>query len=504
MKENYTPIKMIETDYAKLVEPYKEKAIKVLEDLININSVYDESTASRFKPFGTGVEKALSYVATLGTKLGFRVDRCDNYATELSYGHGSKVLDIYAHLDVVPVNKDNWSKDPFKMEIEDGNIYGRGSCDDKGPAVACLFATKALIDQGKILGCKVRFIFGGNEESGSLCLEHYFKVLRKAYPTLGFSPDADYPLIYAEKSMLNYVLTYPIELPFVDPFDAGDALNIVLDTCKVHIRMDKEKLYIIDKAYARYKKKYKGLDGEVIKGMLVTQGVAAHGSMPQLGINAGLHMLNFLGEYYDVDILKFIFECYNDGLGKNMGISYKDEDFSETTYNVGRITYTGTELKIYVNCRFPVSVTYSDIISRVHQIAKCPIKVLSTSDGFVFKKDSPLIKNLISAYQEETGDLASKPLAIGGGTYARESKNSVAFGAAFPKRDYRMHGDDEYFPLDDFYANMQIYANAIDKLTTYLQQLSNEEDTIKVEIKEGEESSETKAQKVDKHRSRRK
>jgi succinyl-diaminopimelate desuccinylase len=62
------------------------------------------------------------------------------------------------------------------------------------------------------------------------------------------------------------------------------------------------------------------------------------------------------------------------------------------------------------------------------------------------------------------------PLAIGGGTYARDSKNSIAFGAAFSKRDYRMHGDDEYFPLSDFYDNMQIYAHAIHDLSIYLRE----------------------------------
>ena len=84
--------------------------------------------------------------------------------------------------------------------------------------------------------------------------------------------------------------------------------------------------------------------------------------------------------------------------------------------------------------------------------------------------ESDFVKVLMKAYQEETGDLTSKPLAIGGGTYARESKNSVAFGAQFINRDYRMHGHDEFFPLSDFYDNMQIYAHAIDLISQLLRE----------------------------------
>ncbi len=487
MKENYEAIKMKETDYQKLVEPYKDQALEVLGNLIRINSVYDEKTKSKVNPFGKGVEQALAYIAKIGFELGFKVDRCDNYCTELSYGEG-KVLDIYAHLDVVPVNLEKWTKDPFSMLIEDGNIYGRGSCDDKGPGVACLFATKALIDNLKIKGYRVRFIFGGNEERGSLCLDHYFNCIKKGYPELGFSPDADYPLIYAEKSMANYELSYDISLPFVQPFGVGDALNIVLDNATVTLNefatKKEEKRFI--SALKKYAKSVKGLKASysITDHILSFVGLSAHGSMPYAGINAGLHMLAFLGEFFDIDLLSFVADCYMDGRGSKLHLNFRDKVFNESTYNVGKIIYTGGQLKVYVNARFPVNADISDVLAKARKGGKCHLEVLSTSKGFVFDKKSPLISILLDSYQKETGDLKSQPLAIGGGTYARESKNSVAFGAAFAKRDYRMHGDDEYFPLSDFYANMQIYAHAIDKLGEYLAKL-------------GEENNETQTQKVD-------
>ena len=471
---------MKDSEYKKLIEPYKEKAIEALAGLIKIDSTYDEESSCMKMPFGKGVTDALDYVASLGEKLGFRVDRCNNYVTELSYGRGNKILDIYAHCDVVEVNREHWTKEPFALTIEDNNIYGRGACDDKGSLIACLYAVKALIDDKRINGHTLRFIVGGNEERGSRCLEHYFHTLKKTYPTMGFTPDADFPMIYAEKSIARIQQVYQLSIKGVDSFSAGDALNIVCDNCKAVIKSDYKKL---SKAVKEYSSSYRDLKGEVKEDGTVTFiGKPAHGSIPYKGVNAALHMLNFIGEYFDVELLKFIFECYYDGRGKKMGLCFKDKVFKESTYNVGKVIYTGNELKIFVDARFPSTVEAEEVSRKLRKITQTQTNILSTSAGYVFDKNAPLVSLLMQAYREETGDSEAEPLAIGGGTYARESKNSVAFGPTFVGRDYRIHGDDEFLPLEDFYASMQIYASAIDKLSSYLKG----------------EGSETASQKMDK------
>lgn len=471
------------TEYAKLVAPYKKAALDTLSKLISINTVFDKETNSNAMPFGKGVNDALTYIANLGYSLGFSVDRCDNYATELSVGVGRKVLDIYAHVDVVDVNREKWTKDPFKMTIENNCIYGRGAADDKGPAVACLFAVKALYDVSKIKGYKLRFIFGGNEETGSLCLKHYFRDLKKEYPTVGFSPDADYPLIYAEKSMCSYKQTYDVALPFISSFKAGNALNVVLDTCSTKMKFkDEREEEKLKKKLASYTKKVEGLTATCEDSVLTFKGVAAHGSTPYNGVNAGLHMLNFLGKFYHVGLLKYIFKCYNDGHCKKLGLNFKDKVFNESTYNVGKIEFSTRSLTLYVNSRYPSSLQTGDVFYKIHKAFSCPTVLLSSSDGFVAEQNSPLITTLLQSYRDETNDSISMPLAIGGGTYARESKNTVAFGAQFPNTDYKMHGDDEFFPLEDFYGNMQIYAHAIDKLGDYLRSLPEDNETTSQKV----------------------
>ena len=135
-------------DFKKILKPYKNESIKALQGWIKINSVDDPSSSSEEKPFGEGVTKALDYIATLGEKEGFNVDRCDNYCTEISYGEGD-LISVYAHCDVVPATG-NWNHDPFDPVIENDVMYGRGTSDDKGPAMAAFYALKALKDNNLI------------------------------------------------------------------------------------------------------------------------------------------------------------------------------------------------------------------------------------------------------------------------------------------------------------------------------------------------------------------
>ena len=454
-------IRLVKDNYTKLVEPYKEEALRELNNLVEINSVHDETTVTKTMPFGKGVDNALEYVANLGKRLGFNVDRCDNYITELTYGEG-RILDIYAHVDVVPVKQKDWIHDPFKLTIEKKIMYGRGSADDKGPGIACLYACKALMDAGKLGGYKLRFLFGGNEERGSKCLEHYFHTMKKEYPTFGFSPDSDYPLIYAEKTISSYIGEYDVDIP-CPSFDFGDALNVVLSETSVSLNIDEKELI---KEIAVYEKKYKDIK-IISEGNRVTfVGVPAHGSTPYNGVNAGLHLINFLGQVYSLPVLEGIYNNYVDGRGNKFKGSYSDKVFDGSTYNVGRVSYDNKKkkLSIYVNFRFPASYKFEEVIKEIEINTSCKITPLGYSDGYIADLSSPYVNALLDAYRINTCDFKTNPLAIGGGTYARESKNSVAFGACFPTRDYKMHGNDEYFPLDDFYANMQIYAHAIDLL----------------------------------------
>lgn len=438
---------------AKKVE---DEALEALKGLIRIDSVYDESTRSEENPFGLGVRKALDYVAQKGKELGFNVDFCDHYCTELSYGEG-KTIDVYAHCDVVPVSK-NWKTDPFIPTIVDDVMYARGAADDKGPGMAALYGAKICLDHHLLDGVKLRLLFGGNEERDSLCLDHYFHALKKGYPAYGFSPDADYPLIFAEKGIYAYEATYRLDEPRIPAFRFGNAMNIVLDEVEVELK-DGEK-YLSD--IADYQKDYPEVKIELKDGnRLHIKGKASHGSVPEKGVNAGLHLLNFYSRIYNRPELNAIFLDYAIGDGRPFGGNYSSKYFAGTSYCMGIFSYDGKDLKLLINVRIPENVTVQEVLKNVAEKTGAEVKYLGGSDGFMIDPESPFIQTLLNVYREETGDVLSKPLAIGGGTYCRESKNSVAFGMEYPGVDCLMHQDGEFLRLKDFRQGIAIYAHAI-------------------------------------------
>ena len=119
---------------------------------------------------------------------------------------GEDLLGIFCHVDVVPAGDPaTWTYPPFEGRIVDGKLYARGAIDDKGPTMAAWLAMKMVKDAGIQLNKRVRMIIGSDEESGFRCVDRYFE--KEEMPTIGFAPDADFPLINAEKGIAHLVFT---------------------------------------------------------------------------------------------------------------------------------------------------------------------------------------------------------------------------------------------------------------------------------------------------------
>ncbi|NCA97088.1 MAG: Sapep family Mn(2+)-dependent dipeptidase, partial [Bacteroidia bacterium] len=217
-----------EIDYVELTNPYRNNAIRALQEMVKIDSVYNEASVSPLTPYGVGVEEALKYIGRLARLYGFDVDYCDNRATEITFGKGEKLISIFAHADVVPTGS-NWKHPPFGAVVDKGKMYGRGTSDDKGPLIAAFYAIKALKDNDLINNYRVRLVVGGDEERGSSCLHYYFHQLKKEAPTYGFTPDASFPVVYGEKGISNFKAKMNITLPGIDKLYGGEAVNSVID-----------------------------------------------------------------------------------------------------------------------------------------------------------------------------------------------------------------------------------------------------------------------------------
>lgn len=442
-------------NYKKLLEPYKVQMLDALRRFVQIPSVYDENTKTKEMPFGKEVNNALAFVADLGERFGFDVDRCDGYATELTIGEGDHVIGIYAHADVVPVTG-TWKYGPFVPTIENGNIYGRGTSDDKGPMIAAFYAVKALKDNGLLRDYKVKIVVGGDEERGSSCLEYYFDVLKKEGPTYGFTPDSDFPLIYGEKEIMDFWPSMKIKIPHVKSIKGGVATNAVCDRVEIELDDASEvKKYLEEHNY-----KF-----EISSNKVTVIGKACHGSTPELGINAALIAFEALGKVYKVDALAKFAQELSDTSGKAFGCYYHTELLGDSTYCVGIVKYDGDNLTFSVNFRYPENVSYKETIAKFDaEFATKSTPKDKPSPLVLFDPKSPLVHTLLEAYQKETGDTKSKILTTGGGTYAKHAPNTIAFGALFPGRESTMHEPNEYMPLEDFYLSAVIYAHAIDLL----------------------------------------
>ena len=450
-------------DYKKICKKYEKDVVENLRKWIRIPSVYDETTVSKDKPFGEDVHNALDFIAKLAQEKGFNVDRCDGYCTEISFGEG-KQIGIYAHADVVPVSG-SWDHEPFSGDVENGLMYGRGTSDDKGPAMAAFYALCALKDNNLIDGYQVKLVIGGNEERGSTCLEYYFNELKKDYPTYGFTPDGEFPLIYGEKGISNYKVECDVKYPpYIKEIHGGVVANSVIDEAYAILNTNR-KLQEMASIYFKAtgcSYEIENISDNMYK--LIVHGVAAHGSTPNVGINAALVLLRFLSIYYSDVSLDVLPHYYFDGNGKNLGTYYESELLHETTYNLGLIDYKDGKLSYVINFRYPENVDENKVINKLNRLGIGKHTLLSTSEPLLMDPSSEMVKALMEVYQEETGDYESKAMTIGGGTYAKESKNTLAFGSHFPGRDDRIHNSNETIHISDLIDSMSIYAHAIDRL----------------------------------------
>ena len=446
------------TAYDKLTSKYQKVLLKSLGEFVSINSAYDADSVTETDPFGVGVSTALNYIETLAKNDGFEVNNYNNKVVEILYGRGKKNLTIMAHADVVPAGT-GWSEPPFKMVEKKGVLYGRGVADDKGPLLATYYAMKALRDNGELGGYQIRFLVGGNEESGSLCMEHYFHTLKKPQPTYGFSPDSDFPLIYAEKGILTFEINQKIDIPGLISIKGGVASNAVIERCEVKFELNNNFLNYIMNNYKRDQAEIHTSDDVTT---VVFHGKAAHGALPELGVNAGMMAINALADFTKNPLLVQLKKLYTplDGSGYKCGATSKN--MGHNSSNVGLINYENGEMSLTCNFRYVDTCDRKTLLMNIKDINKpFSVKIVGESPLLYYPEDSVLVKTLLQSYAEETGDYETKPLAIGGGTYAKEAENVVAFGMQFPGWESNMHSPGEAVRKEDLFKGMAVYARAI-------------------------------------------
>ncbi|WP_443659252.1 dipeptidase PepV [Clostridium algidicarnis] len=458
---------------SKKIDELKEELIQSTRDILMIKSVEGEPTKNA--PLGEGVSEALDKALDICDKLGFKTVNMDGYVGYAEYGEGEEYIGILGHLDVVPEG-DGWKYPPYAAEIHDGKIYARGALDDKGPIMAALYGLKAVKESNLSLTKKVRIIFGTNEETGSKDMDYYMKYEKP--PIAGFTPDAEYPIIYAEKGATIFDIVKEIDVLEdesikINYIKGGNRANMVPDYCEASISgLSYEWLTSHIEKFNQKEGLKVLLEQENENIIIKTYGVSAHGSTPERGKNAIMFMMDILSniDISNNSLKKFIsFVNKNisyDVYGRNFGVYLEDKASGKLSFNVGVINYNEGKIIMTLNLRYPVTFKLEDMMEPFKKTLMgtgIEIENFEEDKPLYFPPEHELIKTLQKVYKEQTGD-EPKLLAIGGGTYAKEIPNIVAFGPIFPGKPDLDHQPNEYIEIDDLILNAKIYGNAIYEL----------------------------------------
>lgn len=440
---------------AFITKEHQEKAVMALADLIAIPSVLDEADAKAGQPFGENCLKALEHTLALCESLGFTTYQDpEGYYGYAEVGEGEGLFGILCHLDVVPaVGQSGWESEPFTPIITDEVIIGRGAQDDKGPTIAALYGVKALMDAKVTFKQRVRFIFGTDEENLWRCINRYNE--KEEMITAGFAPDSKFPLIFAEKGLLQVYFegVGSNELSI----EAGGSLNVVPDHA----------LYSGDKVEAVATELLKlGYPFEKVDDCITVQGKSVHSKLAPEGVNAITRLAEALANTNSftnsvLDVAGKVIKT--DATGESLVGLFQDEVSGVMTLNVAKMEITPTRSRLGLDIRYPVTLEKETLVTALKDAAAKYGLTYHEHDYLAplyVPIESDLIQTLLSTYRQLTGDM-TEPFVNGGATFARAMNNCVAFGAMFGDTPDYVHQANEQWSLASFYQVMEIYGETV-------------------------------------------
>ena len=411
----------------RIKDDVKEQFLNSLQTIISYPSVLNEGENGT--PFGQAIQDVLEKTLELARELGFQtyIDP-EGYYGYAEIGQGEELLAVLCHLDVVPAGDlQDWQTPPFEATVIGDYLVGRGVQDDKGPSLAALYAVKSLLDDGIQFTKRIRFIFGTDEETLWRCMNRYNQIEEQA--NLGFAPDSSFPLTYAEKGLLQVKLHGP---GWDDlPLQAGQALNVVPDKATYAGHRLEELLPVLDQSGVQYSQ--------------------TEDSVTVLGVSK--HSKDAAGE---------------DATGEALFGRITDEPSGDLSFNLATLVIDQEQSGIGIDIRIPVLADKDALVARLQEIAasyQLEYEEFDYLAPLYVPLDSPLVSSLMAVYQEETGD-KTPAMSSGGATFARTMENCVAFGALFPGAEQTEHQANERAKIDDLYAAMEIYREAIQRLAT--------------------------------------
>ena len=444
-----------------LLNGYRDELIRMIQSWVRVPSVKGEPAEGA--PFGAEVRRMLDLAMRDAEEMGFDVRGFDGYACDITLGGAEEKIAVLAHLDVVPAG-DGWSYPPFGAERVGNRIYGRGTSDDKGPALAALFAMRAIREAKIPLKRSIRMILGCDEETDWKDMEWY--AAHAEIPRIGFSPDASFPVINTEKGMLQLRFRAPVAKSGLRilALAAGDRPNVIPGECAALVEGGAE---TAERALEWGRTHGLPVAAETTnEGVrILATGIPGHSAYPEGRRNAiGMMvcLLKDLGAEGPVKTLAETVGMTSDGSG--LGCACRDAESGPLTCNMGILRLEDGVWSGSLDMRCPVSADLQALRDAAERSLKgFEIETREMKNAHHVPADSELVRQLLAAYAEETGT-PGEAISTGGGTYAKVLAQGVAFGASFPEDEDLAHQADEYIDADQIMRAARIYADALLRL----------------------------------------
>ena len=403
---------------------------------------------------------------------------------ELPGPPGAPVLGLVVHGDVTAVDERSWSSPPFSPVVKDGEIFGRGAADDKGPMVQALLAMKVLAEAGPPRTHTVRLLVGSDEESTSTDMGIY--LASHSAPDYSLVLDSAFPVVAGEKAWNSLEVTTTLgvrsnDKPYhVSHLAAGVAASIVPDRAECTLSwIDGSPDWDRLTDELRVRRLPPGTRFELQAGgdqlHVVVHGRSAHAGVNiEGGRNALVALAGLLeGELPEggaADLLAFAKMAGVDLSGTGLDITDSDPMWGRYDVNVATILPAdGGGATLTINLRRIPGRTGPQLRQHLEGIvaafnarhgAMLVPGGFYDDEPFSVNPESKLVRRLLAAYRRATAE-DPPPSISGGGTYAKRLPNAVAFGMWFPGKPYPGHDSDEQVPISDLHRGVHVLLDAL-------------------------------------------
>ncbi len=435
-------------------------------------------------------------VEAMAKDFGLEYRNVDNRIFEVKLpGTGKEEFGILTHADVVPVVADEWvledgtRLDPFKLTRVGGNLYGRGSIDDKGSIATVLYAMKAVKDSGLPLARTIRLMIETTEETGGDAMKYYRT--KTELPEYNIVLDSKYPAVVAEKGSGALRTSFPLQdapagFTYIAAMAGAASTNAVPQTATARLQGGDLAAVAarLNAAKAAFIAKYTPQGGsfgiDVAQDASAVQikvtGTSAHGSRPEEGVNPLPRLALFLRES-DVPVaptgyanaVRYIAELYGtDYLGRTIGLAYGDDFMGPLTMSPNLVREKDGMVDVLVNVRMPRGRT-PDALVHATKVkvndwaaqASVPV-IIDHQQGNWMARDpkGAWLSTLLNTFGDTTG-LPAQPVSTAGSTTAKLMPNAINFGPAMPGKKYTAHNAKEFKEVVDLDADMQMFTEML-------------------------------------------